>query len=59
MILWAEMRMLMNVVTQVQFETGSEELKGLEAKLFVASGRFILEANRPIIVEYKISEVSA
>jgi len=46
-------------VTHVLFETGSEALKGLEEKIYVASGRFILDAGKPIIVEYKISEVSA
>lgn len=50
---------MMDVVTQVQFETGNEELKGLETKLFVGAGRFILENGKPTIVEYKISEVSA
>lgn len=40
------------------FETGSEELKGLELKVFVASGRFIVEGEKTI-VEYKISEVAS
>ncbi|KUJ20529.1 uncharacterized protein LY89DRAFT_640150 [Mollisia scopiformis] len=46
-------------VTHVLLETGDEALKELEAKIYVASGRFILEAGKPVIVEYKISEVSA
>lgn len=41
------------------FETGDEKLKGLEEKIYVASGRFILDDGKPVIVEYKISEVSA
>jgi hypothetical protein len=27
--------------------------------MFVGSGRFIVEENQPVIVEYKISEVAA
>lgn len=49
----------MSIVTQIQIETGSEKLKALETKLFVAAGRFILEVGMPTTVEYKISEVSA
>ncbi len=44
--------------TQVSFETGTAELKALEHKVFVGSGRFILEEGKPLTVEYKISEVS-
>lgn len=47
-----------NSVTHVKFETGHPELKVLENKVFVGSGRFILEAGKPVTVEYKISEVS-
>lgn len=54
-----ERQMLTYVVTHVLFETGDEKLKDLEAKVFVASGRFILEEGKPIVVEYKISEVTA
>jgi hypothetical protein len=46
------------VVTHVIFETGSDELRELESKVYVASGRFILEHDKPVIVEYKISEVA-
>ncbi|PBP18659.1 hypothetical protein BUE80_DR010548 [Diplocarpon rosae] len=46
-------------VTHVLFETGSNELRGLEQKVYVASGRFVLEPGKPVVVEYKISEVSA
>ena len=40
------------------FETGSEELKDLEKKIYVGSGRFIIEAGKATTVEYKISEVA-
>ncbi|TVY51022.1 hypothetical protein LCER1_G005693 [Lachnellula cervina] len=48
-----------NVVTHVIFETGSDELRALEQKIYVASGRFVVEAGKPTVVEYKISEVAA
>lgn len=47
------------LVIQVRFETESAGLKPLEDKLYVGSGRFIVEENKPTIVEYKISEVGA
>lgn len=40
------------------FETGSDALRELESKVYVGSGRFIVEAGKPVIVEYKISEVA-
>lgn len=43
----------------MSFETGSDALKEIEHKTYVASGRFILEAGKPVTVEYKISEVTA
>lgn len=46
-------------VTHVLFETGSEELKAIEGKIYVASGRFVLEEGKPLVVQYKISEVAA
>ncbi|KAF4637444.1 hypothetical protein G7Y89_g650 [Cudoniella acicularis] len=48
-----------NVVTHVLFETGSDELRAIEQKIYVASGRFIVESGKDVVVEYKISEVSA
>lgn len=45
--------------TRVYFESGSKEFKDLENKVFVAAGRFILEEGKPVIVEYKVSEVSS
>ena len=41
------------------FETGSDDLRALEQNIYVASGRFVIEAGKPPIVEYKISEVAA
>ncbi|KAK4240026.1 hypothetical protein C8A03DRAFT_13605 [Achaetomium macrosporum] len=43
----------------VEFETGSKELAALHEKIYVGSGRFVLEPGKPVIVEYKVSEVSA
>ncbi|KAF4972770.1 hypothetical protein FZEAL_9527 [Fusarium zealandicum] len=48
-----------NAFVQVRFETDALGLKPLEDKLYVGSGRFIVEENQPIVVEYKISEVGA
>ncbi|KAK7425626.1 hypothetical protein QQZ08_007842 [Neonectria magnoliae] len=48
-----------NAFVQVRFETDSPGLKLLEEKMYVGSGRFVVEVNKPIIVEYKISEVGA
>jgi len=45
--------------TRVVFEAGSPELEALQHKVYVASGRFIVEAGKPATVEYKISEVAA
>lgn len=46
------------IVTHVLFETGTEKPRELETKIYVASGRFILEAGQPIVVEYLVSEVA-
>ncbi|KAH8663109.1 hypothetical protein BGZ60DRAFT_81476 [Tricladium varicosporioides] len=48
-----------NVVTHILFETGSEELKAIEEKIYVGTGRFIVEKGQPVVVEYNISEVTA
>ena len=47
------------VVTHVTFETGSEELRAMGEKVYVASGRFIVEPGKNLTVEYKISQVTA
>jgi hypothetical protein len=45
-------------VTHCKFETGSEALRALETKIYVSSGRFIVEPGKTPAVEYKISEVT-
>ena len=44
---------------QIRFETDAPSLKVLQDKLYVGSGRFVIEEDKPVVVEYKISEVSA
>lgn len=41
----------------MRFETGEEKLKGLELGTFVGAGRFLVEAGKPVTVEYKLSKV--
>ncbi|KAK0387633.1 hypothetical protein NLU13_3879 [Sarocladium strictum] len=48
-----------NAFVQVRFETDDDCLVPIEDKMYVGSGRFIVEEGQPIIVEYKISEVAA
>ncbi|KAH6650818.1 hypothetical protein F5144DRAFT_608693 [Chaetomium tenue] len=43
----------------VEFETGGGEFAVLENKVYVGSGRFILEPGKPTIVEYLVSELAA
>ncbi|KAF5657326.1 hypothetical protein FHETE_10487 [Fusarium heterosporum] len=43
---------------KIRFETDAPGLRLLQDKLYVGSGRFIIEEDRPVIVEYKISEVN-
>jgi hypothetical protein len=45
------------IVTHVLLETGAEELRAIEEKVYVGSGRFIVENGKPTVVEYLISEV--
>ncbi|KAL8678489.1 MAG: hypothetical protein Q9186_005159 [Xanthomendoza sp. 1 TL-2023] len=40
------------------FETGDEALKELETGVFVGAGRFVVEKDRPVTVEYRISKVA-
>jgi Protein of unknown function (DUF3237) len=44
-------------VTHLTFETGSEKYKKLETSVFVAAGRFVVEKEKPVVVEYKVSRV--
>ncbi|OIW34453.1 hypothetical protein CONLIGDRAFT_5263 [Coniochaeta ligniaria NRRL 30616] len=46
------------IFAQPIFETGTAAFQALEGKTFVQSGRFIIEQGKPVIVEYKISEVT-
>ena len=47
-----------DIFAQPKFETGVPAFKELENKTFVGSGRFIIEKGKPIVVEYKLSEVT-
>lgn len=44
-------------VTHLTFETGSEKYKELETSVFVSTGHFIVEKDKPVVVEYKVSRV--
>lgn len=44
-------------VIEMRFETGDDELKGLEVGVFVGAGRFRVETGKPVVVEYKVSRV--
>ncbi|KAH6634344.1 hypothetical protein B0J18DRAFT_453120 [Chaetomium sp. MPI-SDFR-AT-0129] len=44
--------------TVVEFEAGTGALAVLEEKVYVGSGRFVIEAGKPVIVEYLVSEVT-
>ena len=47
-----------NVFTHVKFESGHALFAPLEFKTFVGAGRFVVEAGKPVVVEYLISEVT-
>ena len=46
-------------VVQIRFETEDPSLQAIEDKMYVGSGRFIVEDGEPVVVEYKISEVAS
>ncbi|MCJ1241297.1 hypothetical protein MMC14_009301 [Varicellaria rhodocarpa] len=46
-----------NSFIEMRFETGDERLKDLETGTFVAAGRFIVEKEKPVVVEYRVSKV--
>ncbi|KAL1862206.1 hypothetical protein Plec18167_001008 [Paecilomyces lecythidis] len=46
-----------NLFTNIKFETGDERYKDLEKRVFVAQGRFIIQKDKPGVVEYKVSQV--
>jgi len=41
---------------EMRFETGEEKLKGLELGTFVGAGRFVVEKDKPVVVEYRVSQ---
>lgn len=45
-------------VCNITFESSDPALKPLNDKVYVGSGRFIIEQGKPVLVEYKISEVT-
>lgn len=47
------------LVTQAKSESGHDALKELQNKIYDGSGRFVLDEGKPVVVEYKISEVAA
>ncbi|EJT76129.1 hypothetical protein GGTG_06052 [Gaeumannomyces tritici R3-111a-1] len=47
-----------HVFTNITFESSDAALKALNDKVYVGSGRFIVEQGKPVLVEYKISEVT-
>ncbi|KAI9372510.1 hypothetical protein BJX61DRAFT_507097 [Aspergillus egyptiacus] len=47
-----------NSFTHVTFQTGDERYKELENRVFVGQGRFTVEKSKPLIVEYRISQVT-
>ena len=40
----------------MRFEVGDEKLKALELGTFVGAGRFVVEKDKPVVVEYKLSQ---
>lgn len=47
------------IVIHLIFETGNERYKGLETGVYVGAGRFVVEKDKPVFVEYKVSRVVA
>jgi len=41
---------------EMRFEIGEEKLKGLELGTFVGAGRFVVEKDKPVVVEYRVSQ---
>lgn len=46
-----------NSFTQFTFETGDERYKEFENRVFAAQGRFRVEKNKSIVVEYRVGQV--
>lgn len=47
-----------HVFTNITLESSDPAIKALNDKVYVGSGRFIVEQGKPVLVEYKISEVT-
>ncbi|KAL8376533.1 hypothetical protein RB595_007570 [Gaeumannomyces hyphopodioides] len=47
-----------HVFSNITFESSDPALKTLNDKVYVGSGRFIVEQGKPVLVEYKIGEVT-
>lgn len=48
---------MLGIVVHFTFETGDEKFKALEDGVFVGAGRFVVEKDRPVFVEYRVSQV--
>ncbi|KAK1143926.1 hypothetical protein N8T08_005835 [Aspergillus melleus] len=46
-----------NAFTHFTFETGDDRYKQLEHGVFVAQGRFIVQKDKLVVVEYRVSQV--
>ncbi|KAH8426004.1 uncharacterized protein LDX57_003745 [Aspergillus melleus] len=46
-----------NAFTHFTFETGDDRYKQLEHGVFVAQGRFIVQKDKSVVVEYRVSQV--
>ncbi|EAW07702.1 DUF3237 domain-containing protein [Aspergillus clavatus NRRL 1] len=46
-----------NSFTHFTFETGDDRYKELENRVFVGQGRFVVETGKPVVVEYRVSQV--
>ena len=46
-----------SLVIEIRFETGDDKLKELETGTFVGAGRFRVEEDRAVTVEYQVSRV--
>lgn len=50
--------LIVTLVIEMKFETGDEKLKDLETGVFVGAGRFVVEKEKPVVVEYKVSKAA-
>lgn len=47
---------MLGTVVRFNFETGDKRFKALEDGVFVGAGRFVVEKDRPVIAEYRVSQ---